>query len=422
MSRTLEISYCGAPEVTPLLHFPESKSIAARELMVQAYSGVRPQQAVAGECDDVRVLREAIAAAQNGRGDIFCGSSATAMRFLLPWLATFGGRTFRVDGTEQLRRRTVMPLVETMRRLGVEVTFLGREGCLPLTVGGGGGLHAARVEIDASESSQFFSSLMLMAPRLGSKVRVVNTGKTVSAPYMEMTAQVMERAGVKVGIDTGRADVVSPDGYRLQAERKICADFSAASFFYLVAALAAPGTELRIEGINVESAGMQGDSRVIRFFEPLGVRTRFNSDGSATLQRRELAEKSKFFIGNMEDTPDLVPPLVTALAALEIPFRLTGTRRLAIKESDRGAVLRRELAKRGFSIVVEEDSITGAGTPRAADSGLAADPQGDHRMAMAMAPLACFSTLVLKNADCVAKSFPGFFRALAQTGYTCKEL
>ena len=139
MSRTLEISYCGAPEVTPLLHFPESKSIAARELMVQAYSGVRPQQAVAGECDDVRVLREAIAAAQNGRGDIFCGSSATAMRFLLPWLATFGGRTFRVDGTEQLRRRTVMPLVETMRRLGVEVTFLGREGCLPLTVGGGEG-------------------------------------------------------------------------------------------------------------------------------------------------------------------------------------------------------------------------------------------------------------------------------------------
>lgn len=422
MSRTLEISYCGAPEVTPLLHFPESKSIAARELMVLAYADVRPPDPVVEECDDVRVLCEAILAAQEGCDDIFCGSSATAMRFLLPWLATFAGRTFRMDGTEQLRRRTVMPLVETLRRLGVGVTFPGREGFLPLTVDGGGGLHADRMEIDASESSQFFSSLMLMAPRLGSKVRVVNTGKTVSAPYIKMTAQVMERAGVKVGIDTGRADVISPEGYRPQVERRRCADFSAASFFYLVAALAAPGTELRIEEINVESAGMQGDSRVIRFFEPLGVRTRFNSDGSATLQRRELAEKPKLFIGNMEDTPDLVPPLVTALAALEIPFRLTGTRRLAIKESDRGAVLRRELAKRGFSIGVEEDSITGAGTPRGVDSGLAADPQGDHRMAMALAPLARFSAFVLNDADCVAKSFPGFFRALAQTGYTCKEL
>ena len=410
MSQTLEISYSGAPEVTPLLRLPESKSIAARELMVQAYSGVRPPDPVVEECDDVRVLREAILTAQEGCDDIFCGSSATAMRFLLPWLATFAGRTFRMDGTEQLRRRTVMPLVETLRRLGVGVKFPGREGFLPLAVDGGGGLHADRMEIDASESSQFFSSLLLMAPRLGSKVRVVNTGKTVSAPYIKMTAQVMERAGVKVGIDTGRADVINPEGYRPQAERRRCADFSAASFFYLVAALAAPGIELRIEGINVECAGMQGDSRVMRFFEPLGVRTRFNSDGSATLRRSELAEKPKLFIGNMEDTPDLVPPLVTALAALEIPFRLVGTRRLAIKESDRAAVLRRELAKRGFSIVVEEDSI------------LAADPQGDHRMAMAMAPLACFSTLVLKNVDCVAKSFPGFFRALAQTGYTCKEL
>lgn len=422
MSRPLEISFAGVPRIAPLLRLPESKSIVARAFMVQAYAGGRPPQPVTEECDDVRVLREAILAAQCGRDYIFCGSSATAMRFLLPWLVTFAGRTFRVDGTEQLRRRTVRPLVETLRRLGVEVTFLGREGFLPLKVSGSGELHADCVEIDASESSQFFSSLMLMAPRLGSDVSIINTGERVSAPYIDMTAQMMERAGVKVGIDSGRADVISPEGYHPQAERRVCADFSAAAFFYLVAALSEPGSELRIEGINIESARMQGDSRVIRFFEPLGVCTRFNSDGSATLWRRELAEKPKLFIGNMEDTPDLVPPLVTALAALEIPFRLTGTRRLALKESDRAAVLRRELAKRGFKVEVEEDCITGDGTTRAADSVLMADPEGDHRMVMALAPLARFSPFVLKNADCVAKSFPRFFHALAQTGYTCKEL
>lgn len=385
--------------------------------MTLAYSGKHPKNALYSECQDIYYLREAINNALDGSRTLYVGSSATAMRFMLSFLSTLTHKTI-LKGSEQLHKRSIAPLVDALRALGAKIEYLEQIGYPPVYISGPLNFNISEVDIDASASSQYISSLMLLAPLFNNGLRITNTGKETSLPYIHITAEVIRQCGISVKKVNNQISI--PKGSYAQHHIPPEGDWSAASYFYLHMALGTPGDSIIIKNLCPQSTSLQGDAEIARIFEQLGVATRFSDDGTATLLHTSTPIPT-FFTWNMEHIPDTVPALTVALCALKIPFQLTGTSRLKLKESNRSMVLKTELAKRGFLIKTTDDSIEYDGN-HVPDSGAEVNPHNDHRIAMALAPLARYNALTIIDFNCTKKSFPDFFTQFSLLGYTCTEL
>jgi 3-phosphoshikimate 1-carboxyvinyltransferase len=202
-------------------------------------------------------------------------------------------------------------------------------------------------------------------------------------------------------------------GQELEAEP----DWSAASFWYAMLALSREG-EVFFPGL--QASGLQGDERVADLFVPLGVQTVLREDGVLILKKGN--DVPTIYRADFESSPDLAMPVIVACAALGIEGRFTGLKRLAIKESDRLAVISRELASMGRVLQPQEDAYClHAGLP-IEPKNLEIKDDDDHRVAMAFATLAVMGYEVeIRHADVVAKSYPGFWHDLRQAGFTVAE-
>lgn len=405
----------------PTVWLPASKSIAARALLLRHLYAPATAIEPLPRCDDIDVLACALDAVSGGAGYVDVRDSGTALRFMLALLATPGGarRAVVLDGSARIRRRPVAALAGVLRRRGATVDHLSDPRHAPLLVipparVAAGMEHAA---VPVGESSQFASAMMLVAPACGRTARIdfdCDGHTPPSLPYLAMTAGVMRAFGFGVAFSPRGATVcqaVAPPPARFEVE----ADWSAAAFM-LEAASLTPGLRFRIGRLTPPSVSIQGDSRAAALFGMLGVRTEFAADGSAEVWRPADAVLPARIDLDMAATPDLVPPLAVAAALLGVPFRLTGTRNLALKESARGEALAAGLARLSLRLVVGADSLSFAPPsvmPRHSRP-VVIDTYGDHRMAMAFAPAASlYPGLRVARPEVVAKSFPDYFDQLA---------
>jgi 3-phosphoshikimate 1-carboxyvinyltransferase len=339
-----------------------------------------------------------------GEIEIFCGASGTMLRFLVATLAALPG-LWRLDGVPRLRERPVRPLVDALRRLGTRIDYLQAEGYVPLRIEGGT-LGAGATVLDAGESSQYLSALLMAALRAPGEV-VVEVEALTSEPYVDVTLGVVEAFG-------GRIETVGPRTWRVipsslaAGHVEVEGDWSAAA--YPAAAAALTGGEVTLAGLLPESR--QGDRGFADLLREMGAEVGWTG--------REMTVRGWDLTGieaDLSAMPDQVPTLAALAPFARGATRIYNVAHLRIKESDRLEAMATELRKLGSSVDEGPDWLRipgewAEGAPH--ENEVRIDPRGDHRIAMSFALVGLRRPgVVITTPGVVAKSYPEFWRDLA---------
>lgn len=391
---------------------PGSKSESNRALMIAAYGGFLPDVGNLSEAHDTVLLETLLKAVENNpHGLVDCEDAGTVSRFLMTYLASTPGE-WQLTGSDRLRQRPMAPLIETLRQLGADIVCEEVEGFLPVRIRGKK-LRGGQVQLDASKSSQFVTSLLLAAPTWEEGLRLSLTDGIVSEPYINMTLAMMEHFGIKVVRD-GEVITIAHQPY-CPCRFNVSADWSAASYWYEMLALCGRGS-LLLKGLQCNT--LQGDAQVARFFKPLGIQTAFVEDGVRITSEGLSQCVGKRLEFDLSDTPDLFPSILVTCVVLHIETVFYGISTLFNKESDRVNSLITELSKiYTFNSIIEynklvigksslsEFSVTGR--------NLSFNTYSDHRLVMALAGLKMvFDEASVNDCEVVNKSYPKFWNEL----------
>lgn len=331
-------------------------------------------------------------------------ASGTTARFLTA-AATLADGPVVIDGAPRMRERPIDDLADALRRLGAGIEVLGRNGCPPVRVAGGG-LPGGRASIDARRSSQFVTAVLLAAPCARAAVVLEPVdGVVVSRPYVDLTLQVMGAFGAAARWQAGgRALRIDPGRYRA---RRFAVEPDASAAAYPLAAAAIAGGTVRVPGVPADS--LQADFGLLAILERMGCAVERRGD---TVAVRGPAGRLRAVDVDMNDLPDAVLALAVVALFAEGTTRIRNVANLRIKETDRLAALETELRKLGARAVAGPDRLEITPGPL---HGAAIDTYDDHRMAMAFA-LAGLRVpgVVIRDPGCVAKTWPGYFDALAR--------
>lgn len=409
---------------------------------MQALSGNEISIDNLSTADDTNLLAAALTTKS---GEIHLGNAGTALRFATAWAAITPGERI-LTGTERLRNRPLKPLIDCLRQCGADITCLDREGYAPIRIRGKQ-LTGTTLHIDGSESSQFLTAILLVAPYFEGTTRITLDPAQVSLPYIQMTLSLMNRAGADFHTDADSI-TITPGAY-IESSFTVEPDWSAASYFYLFA-LFMPDISIVLEGLTAKS--VQGDKITRTLFAPLGIHTEFTNRG-ARLENRNVQPDGHVQPDDRVQPdgrrapatidcltfPDLAQTLAVAAAGLSTPLLLTGLQTLRLKETDRITALATELQKCRTPTLTGPDYIhvktdgrrsLDLSTPPARFYRVDVQPDGrwaistyhDHRMAMAFAPLAAvFGEITIENPEVVTKSFPNFWQEVKKLGFTLQE-
>ena len=392
------------------INLPASKSMSNRWMVINHITGSRFRIGKPSTSGDTRLLRQLLAQLDEGKSDIFyCNNAGSVARFLMPLLAITPGHHI-LTGDPRLCQRPMAPIIESLRQMGLRVECSEKEGFLPVHIQGG--IPTKRtVQVDPLLSSQFVSALLLVAPVLPEGISLTMTSRPTSRPYIEMTADILRQAGVNVRRSSnGRTYYVQPMTAKTKPTAVVIErDWSSASYFYTMALLR-PELRIRLLGLQLDSC--QGDSAADAFFSMLGVRSTevrspYRAAGrSITLQGG--FERGKTVQFNCLDCPDLVPTFAVAAAAAGVRATLKGVSNIALKESDRMYAITTELCRMGGKVnTTAEEMVIIPATLKPVEP---VKTYGDHRIAMAFAPLRLvFPDLQIENPEVVDKSFPEFW-------------
>jgi 3-phosphoshikimate 1-carboxyvinyltransferase len=326
-------------------------------------------------------------------------NAGTVMRFLTAYLSLIAGK-WLITGSERMQKRPIGELVDALNSLGADIQFTQKIGFPPLLIKGAE-IKGGVVEINAKQSSQFVSALMMIAPYLKNGLEIIMKHNPVSAPYIKMTAKLMSEYGVNVEIDSNTIFV--PEGNYKIKEHNIEADWSSASYWYEVAALS-ENSEIFISNLSKKS--IQGDSIVAQIFKNLGVETIYLNNGVLLKNKETFKTEYEF---NFKDYPDLVPAVMATCAIKGIKLKVKGISHLKYKESDRILSLDEELSKIGCCITKEGKSYIL--TSGESVNNVEFNTHNDHRLAMCLAPLVLkIKDVVINDPEVSTKSYPDFWK------------
>ncbi len=339
--------------------------------------------------------------------------AGTAMRFLTSYFAIQEGRTTTLTGSDRMKQRPIQFLVDALRDLGADISYVENEGFPPLKIVGKK-LDKSKVQIPANISSQFISSLMLIGSKLEDGLEIELTGKITSRPYLEMTLKILRN----IGIATDWEDQTIRISSNIQTEKSSqiikCiseSDWSSASYYYSLAAIGRKSINLK----SFRPHSLQGDSSIKEiYWNFFGVNT--ISQGSES--KISLMPESTFVFPemisiDMNDCPDIAQTLCVTATALQIPFEITGLSTLKVKETDRLIALKNELFKIGCISEITDDSIYSIKFFEPNQKTFI-ETYDDHRMAMSFAPFCLIKDLTIQNRHVVDKSYPQFWEDFAQ--------
>ena len=419
-------------EITPLpttnatIEVPGSKSITQRALIAAALADGESVLHGPLESEDTKYTSAAlqqmgIVVEQHGgqwlvKGnggmidtpakEIYLGNNGTATRFLTS-VTALGSGTFQITGDERMAERPIQPLMTALKGWGGEIFSINRNGCPPLQIQAKG-LSGGKTVLPEGKSSQYLSSLLLVAPYASQPAELEVEGEMLSLPYVIMTLVVMEEFGIKVEANQQMNRFSIPPGVYSARQYHIEGDASGASYFY--AAAAVTGGEVTVPNVPVPS--MQGDAAFVALLARMGCQINKTGDGLTVSGPQEL----RGITVDMGDMPDVVPTLAVVASQARGKTVIKNIGHLRIKECDRLHVMAMELAKMGARVEELDDTliIEGKGDDIPPMHGAEIDTYNDHRIAMsfAVAGLAVPGVKVLGD-ECVVKSFPDFWERFA---------
>ena len=338
-------------------------------------------------------------------GEVDIHHAGTAMRFLTAYFASQAGKEVVLTGSKRMTERPIQVLVEALQSLGADIEYMKNDGYPPIKIRGRE-LTKSKVSLPANISSQYISALLLIAPGLKNGLELELVGKITSVPYIKMTLGLLTQIGVKNSFE-GNTVKVSPKSEVGPMEVVVESDWSSASYFYSIVALADVGTEIILSAYKKDS--LQGDSVLTEIYRSFGVETIF---GNNNIILKKVAPCQLTTVNcELGNAPDIAQTIAVTCFGLGIGCYLKGLHTLKIKETDRLEALRIELSKLGAKISVSDKDLTLQPTSTI-ESEVAIDTYNDHRMAMAFAPLALKTSILINDAEVVSKSYPDFWKDL----------
>ncbi len=394
------------------LQITGSKSEANRLLILQAlYPSITIENL--SNSDDSEVMQKALKSSEEL---IDIHHAGTAMRFLTSYFATRPGRKTILTGSERMQQRPIEILVKALNDLGASIGYQKNQGVPPLLIEGKK-ITTKEVTLKANVSSQYISSLMLVAPTLENGLVIKLEGKVTSVPYIKMTLSLLSEVGAE-GTFENNVITIKPLASIDEKVLVVESDWSSASYFYSLVALS-KGAKITLGSYKKNS--YQGDSSLAEIYSHLGVKTTYG-DNTITLKKVSHPEKGTDAFGkalDLANSPDIAQTIAVTCFGLGLSCHMIGLHTLKIKETDRLEALKIEIEKLGGEVTITDVDLKLAASSNI-KSGIAIDTYQDHRMAMAFAPLALRTDLIINEAEVVSKSYPDFWNDMETVGFSVK--
>lgn len=386
-----------------------SKSESNRLLILQA---LFPNLKISNlsNSDDTHYLQKAL----KSEGELIdIHHAGTAMRFLTAYFATLEGREVVLTGSKRMKERPVKLLVDALKTMGADISYEKNEGYPPIRIKGKK-ITAKKVSLEANISSQYISALMLVAPSLPNGLEINLQGEITSTPYIKMTLELLQRAGVR-GVFEVNTIKIEPAKQLKDQSLAVESDWSSASYYYSLAAIS-ESAELKLS--TYRETSLQGDSCLSNIYKQFGVSTKFE-DNHIILSKKP-GTKPKYIKENLQNSPDIAQTIAVTCLALEVPCYLTGLHTLKIKETDRLEALKAEIEKFGSQVEITQDSLE-LFPKKDFEENVSVATYNDHRMAMAFAPLGLKVPFKIEDAEVVSKSYPGFWEDFEKLNFKLRK-
>lgn len=386
-------------------NLPASKSISNRAIIIDALAGSKSQLINLSEANDTQLMKRLINSTGN---ELDVEDAGTTMRFLTAY-CSITGRDRVITGTDRMKQRPIGILVDALRRLGAEISFLEKEGYPSIKINGFKRQLTSELSIRGDVSSQYISALMMVGPMLPNGLVLKFEGAVTSRPYIEMTASLMRQFGADCQV-LEREVIVSNKSYS-PTTVTIESDWSAASYWYAFTALAEKA-EIELPNMTMES--LQGDRVIVELMESLGVQS--ESKGSSLILTKK--EHKGELTWDFTHCPDLAQTAAVVCAAKGIIGSFSGLESLRIKETDRIKALQQELQKLGATFTEEKGAWILKPAQKREFSNLFFNTYLDHRMAMAFSPLSTITDVMIEDPNVTRKSYPKFWEDIKNLGFT----
>ncbi|WP_277115371.1 3-phosphoshikimate 1-carboxyvinyltransferase [Chryseobacterium sp.] len=382
-----------------------SKSISNRLLILESlFSNIKIGNL--SNSQDTQLLKKALS---ENTDVVDIHHAGTAMRFLTSYYSIHEGKTTVLTGSGRMRERPIKNLVSALRDLGVEIEYVENEGFPPLKITGRK-ITQTSVNVPANISSQFITSLLLIAGKLENGLVINLVGDVTSRSYIEMTLDILTRFGIQSSFEgnTIKVKPFNPDNSEV-VHYEVESDWSSASYFYSICALGRKTIHLK----SFYKESTQGDSAIADIYEKFfGIKTTFSEDEhQLTLEPLPDFSFPEKIILDMNNCPDIAQTLCVTAGALKIPFDISGLGTLRVKETDRLLALYNELKKLGTETEITDLTIKSISFGEPQDD-ISIKTYQDHRMAMSFAPFCLIKELNIEDEDVVEKSYPMFWKDL----------
>ena len=335
--------------------------------------------------------------------------AGTSFRFLTSFLAIKKEHVV-LSGTERMKQRPIKVLVDALNKIGAEILYLENEGFPPIYVKGKINQVENKLDIPGDISSQYISSLLLIAPLLEKGIEINIEEPFYSRPYVNMTLNLMNSFGIKSEVKGNKINIknqeFSSGSYIVES------DWSAASYWYSILSISDNINNLTLQGLKKKSN--QGDSVISELMKSFGVNTQYKEDGIVLTKIKFDTEEIEL---DFRDCPDLTQTILVVAAYHKIKLKVSGVESLKIKETDRLLAMKNELKKIGCDFYEDDNYWVLEKRSQEIDDELPIDTYKDHRMAMAFAPLASKKSIIINDPDVVVKSYPTYWEDLNKVGF-----
>lgn len=336
---------------------------------------------------------------------VYVGSAGTAARFLTAYLGVCQG-TYHLDSSEQMKKRPMAPLLESLQQLGCEITYEGEEGFFPFTLSGKKRMGTKQISVDIEHSSQFLSALLIAACQTGKEgetLSITVVGKH-GMSYIDMTLQMMEQFGIQVERDGENTFRLSACASYQPLQYQIEPDVSAACYFYGMAAIL--GVSAKVMHVHFDT--IQGDIEFLRIMERMGCSLKEEKDGIVLYPPKDGVLRGGTF--DMHSCSDQAITVAAISCFADSPVRIEGIGHIRYQESNRIEAICTELGKIGIRCEESETGITiYPGKPKPSR----VETYDDHRMAMGFSLIGLRAEgIEILDPGCCRKTFENYFQVL----------